>query len=88
MRIQSISTNNNLYNTNFQKLKLDNPHKWDVDVMKAVVDNQSVKDLTKQLAEKGKDVELSAALKPLPILMKNGTLLYPVFIKNKSFLMV
>lgn len=66
MRIQPITTNKN---TNFQKLKIYNPQEWDADVLEAVVKNQSIKDLTRNFAERGQDLVLWNYIKPSPVLM-------------------
>ncbi len=69
MRIQPITTDNNLCNTNFQKLKIHRPQEWDADVLEAVVKSQPIKDFTKHLAERAQDLILCNYIKPIPMIM-------------------
>ncbi|MCM1004099.1 MAG: hypothetical protein NC408_07145 [Candidatus Gastranaerophilales bacterium] len=69
MRIQPITTDNNLCNANFQKLKIHNPSEWDADVLEVVVNSQSIKDFAKYLAERGQDLTICNYIKPIPMVM-------------------
>lgn len=63
MRIQPIATANN---TRFQRLKIEKPTKWDLDILDAVVNNGAIRDYTRFLAQKeGKDLSLWATTKPI-----------------------
>ena len=68
MQIAPISTNNSQRNVQFKKLQIFRPHEWDVEVLEAVVKNESIRGYAKYLADKGKDLTLSCSLKPVPAL--------------------
>lgn len=67
MRIQPISTTNN--NIQFKQLKIYKPQEWDVEVLDRVVNNPSIREYTAYLAKMGKDLVISAYLKPIPGIM-------------------
>lgn len=68
MRIQPITTTNNNRKTQFKQLIPHKPKEWDVDVLDKVVNNTSIKDFAKYLAEQGKNITLYFSMKPFPIL--------------------
>lgn len=68
MRVSPISRNNSQQNVQFKKLQIYKPNEWDVDVLEAVTKNESIREWTKYLADKGKDLLLSLTMKPAPFL--------------------